>query len=89
MQACLDVLCPLLERRYGGEGAEQAAAVRQQLQGVERHMLEVRLVCVSSFWSAGCDADVHSPSVLLLCADAHLPEGARLACTGAPQRPCL
>ena len=42
LQAVLDVLCPLLERRYAAEGAQLAAGLRQRLQGVERGVLEVR-----------------------------------------------
>lgn len=41
-QAVFDVLCPLLQRRFGGEGAALAARAAQQLQAVERDVLEVR-----------------------------------------------
>lgn len=34
------VLCPLLERRYGVEGAALAAALRGRLQAVERDALD-------------------------------------------------
>ena len=43
LQAVTDVLCPLLERRFGMEGAELAARAAQQLTAVERDVLEVGL----------------------------------------------
>lgn len=43
LQAVTDVLCPLLERRFGAEGAELAARAAQQLTAVERDVLEVGL----------------------------------------------
>ena len=43
LQGVLGVLCPLLERRYASAlgGPAQAAALRAQLQAVERGVLEV------------------------------------------------
>ncbi len=41
LQAVTDVLCPLLQRRYGAWGASVVAALRQQLQAIERDVLEV------------------------------------------------
>ncbi|KAL4428339.1 hypothetical protein ABPG75_002428 [Micractinium tetrahymenae] len=40
-QAMADVLCPLLERRYGPGGAAAAATLRAQLEGIERDALEM------------------------------------------------
>ncbi|KAL4420250.1 hypothetical protein ABPG77_003429 [Micractinium sp. CCAP 211/92] len=40
-QAVTDVLCPLLQRRYGAWGASVVAALRQQLQAIERDVLEM------------------------------------------------
>lgn len=46
-QAVIDVVCPLLERRFGPEGAALAARAAQQLTAVERDVLEVNC----SFWN--------------------------------------
>ena len=40
-QAAHDVLCPLLERRCGADGAQAAARCRQHLQTLEWDVLEV------------------------------------------------
>ena len=42
VQAVTDVLCPLLERRYGAVGAGLVASLQAQLQAIERDVLEVR-----------------------------------------------
>lgn len=41
LQAVTGVLCPLLERRLGAEGAALGARLRGQLQALERDALEV------------------------------------------------
>lgn len=40
-QAVTDVLCPLLERRYGAVGAGLVASLQAQLQAIERDVLEM------------------------------------------------
>lgn len=40
-QAVADVVCPLLERRFGAQGSALAARTAQQLTAVERDVVEV------------------------------------------------
>lgn len=51
-QAVTDVLCPLLERRFGAEGAELAARAAQQLTAVERDVLEMLTLRRERDWPA-------------------------------------
>lgn len=82
-QAVADVLCPLLERRYAAEGARHAAALRQQLQAVERDALEVRRRLYKRCFLLRCclcqaeGASAARARTALLQADASHPAGAR------------